>query len=185
MRVIAQDGKQLGIMSAKEALQKAYDRNLDLVEVDPRGMPPVCKIMNYGKFKYEESKRHHQARKAQAKVQVKEVKFRPRTDEHDMQFKLNHIRRFLAARHKVKVSIWFRGRERVHLDLGRELLDRVIAHMRDIAIVNDVPRFEGRTLSVVLSPKKVQKPVKAETLQPSQPVVGSQSTPDSMEEARG
>ena len=163
VRVIGQDGKQLGIMPTRLALQRAFDRNMDLVEVDPKGTPPVCKIMNYGKHKYEASKRVQGAKKSQARAVVKEVKFRPRTEQHDFDFKIKHITRFLDAGHKVKVSIWFRGREKLHVDLGRLLLKRVIEAVGDIAVVNDAPKFEGRNLSTIMNPKKRPKTKKAET----------------------
>jgi len=158
VRVISQSGKQLGIMPIRVALRKASDRNMDLVEVDPRAVPPVCKIMNYGRHKYETSKKSHSAKKAQAKAQVKEVKFRPRTDQHDFDFKIRHIMHFLDDGYKVKVSIWFRGREKLHIDLGRVLLKRVIDAVGDAALVTDEPRFEGRNLSTVLAPRKRRSP---------------------------
>ena len=163
VRVIGQDGKQLGIMPIRLALRRASDRNMDLVEVDPKGTPPVCKIMNYGKYRYETNKKNQGAKKSQAKVHVKEVKFRPRTDQHDFDFKIRHIARFLEAGHKVKISIWFRGREKLHVDLGRQLLDRVIETIGEAAVVSGMPKFEGRNLSVVVMPKKrlKGKPVEA------------------------
>jgi len=157
VRVIGQDGKQLGIMPTRLALRRASDRNMDLVEVDPKGTPPVCKIMNYGKYRYEANKKNQGAKKSQVKVHVKEVKFRPRTDQHDFDFKIKHITRFLEAGHKVKISIWFRGREKLHVDLGRQLLNRVIETIGDAAVVSGVPKFEGRNLSTVVTPKKKLK----------------------------
>ena len=157
VRVISQNGKQLGIMPTRAALRKASDRNMDLVEVDPKGTPPVCKIMNYGKYKYETNKKNQGAKKSQIKVHVKEVKFRPRTDQHDFDFKIRHITRFLEAGHKVKISIWFRGREKLHVDLGRQLLNRVIETIGDAAMVSGMPKFEGRNLSIVVMPKKKLK----------------------------
>jgi len=147
-------------MPLEVALQRAFDRNLDLVEVDARGTPPVCKIMNYGKYKYETSKKVHGAKKTQVKSMVKEVKFRPRTDEHDLEFKLNHAKRFLDNGHKVKISIWFRGREKLHVDYGRQLLDRIMERLKDEVQTVGIPRFEGRNLSVILSPKKKVEPKK-------------------------
>ncbi|MBN1592890.1 MAG: translation initiation factor IF-3 [Candidatus Coatesbacteria bacterium] len=170
VRVIGQDGKQLGIMPTRMALQKAFDRNMDLVEVDPRGDPPVCKIMNYGKHKYETSKKFQGAKKSQVKASVKEVKFRPRTERHDFDFKIKHITRFLTSGHKVKVSVWFRGREKLHVEQGNELLDRVIEEIGDIAVVNEKPKFEGRNLSAILSPRKKAKIKKAEVPVEESPV---------------
>ena len=158
VRVISQNGKQLGIMPTRVALRKASDRNMDLVEVDPRAVPPVCKIMNYGRHKYETSKKSHSAKKSQARAQVKEVKFRPRTDQHDFDFKIRHITHFLDAGYKVKVSIWFRGREKLHIDVGGVLLKRVIDAVGDAAFVTGEPRFEGRNLSTVLAPRKKRSP---------------------------
>ncbi|HUT02670.1 MAG TPA: translation initiation factor IF-3 [bacterium] len=158
VRVISQDGKQLGVMLTRVALRKASDRNMDLVEVDPRAAPPVCKIMNYGKHKYETSKKSHTAKKSQARAQVKEVKFRPRTDLHDFDFKIKHITHFLDEGYKVKVSIWFRGREKLHIDLGGVLLKRVIDAVGDAASVTGEPRFEGRNLSTVLAPRRKRSP---------------------------
>ncbi len=163
VRVIGQDGKQLGIMPIGLALQRAFDRNMDLVEVDPKGTPPVCKIMNYGKYKYEASKKNQGAKKSQTKVQVKEVKFRPRTEQHDFDFKIRHITRFLDAGHKVKVSIWFRGREKLHVDLGRQLLERVIETIGDAAVVSGIPRFEGRNLSTIMNPRKTPRTKRTES----------------------
>ena len=157
VRVIGQDGKQLGIMPTRLALRRASDRNMDLVEVDPKGTPPVCKIMNYGKYKYEANKKNQGAKKSQVKVHVKEVKFRPRTEQHDFDFKIKHIMRFLDDGHKVKISIWFRGREKLHVDLGRQLLNRVIETVGDAAVVSGIPKFEGRNLSTVVTPKKKPK----------------------------
>ena len=162
VRVISQDGRQLGIMPIGLALRKAFDRNMDLVEVDPKGTPPVCKIMNYGRYKYETSKKNQGAKKSQVRVQLKEVKFRPRTDQHDFDFKIKHIARFLDAGHKVKISIWFRGREKLHVELGTQLLDRVIDAIGDAAVVSETPRFEGRNLSTVINPRKRPKTKKVE-----------------------
>lgn len=183
--MIGQDGKQLGIMPTRLALQRARDRNLDIVEVDPRGTPPVCKIMNYGKYKYEASKKVHNAKKSQAKAQVKEVKFRPRTDQHDFDFKLNHVRRFLDAGHKVKVSVWFRGREKLHVDQGKMLLERVIEEIGDAGTATGTLKFEGRNLSTVLVPKKKPKPKKVPSPQSDEPISLISATTDAAEEAHG
>lgn len=153
VRVIDKEGNQMGILPLAEALEIARSRNLDLVEVAPLADPPVCRILDYGKYKYQQSKRSQQARRKQRSVQVKEVKMRPKTEEHDYQFKLNHARRFLSAGNKVKVTIMFRGREMAHTDLGRRKLDRFVEELGEIAQVESAPRLEGRNMSMILSPR--------------------------------
>jgi len=153
IRVISPDGEQLGIMTVPAALEKAGEYGLDLVEVAPNSTPPVCRIMDYGKYRYEQAKKMHLAKKKQTNIVIKEIKFRPKTDEHDFQFKLRHIKRFLEARNKVKVVIFFRGREIVYKDRGREILSRVREELNDIALVENEPRFEGRTMFMMLAPK--------------------------------
>jgi translation initiation factor IF-3 len=139
-------------MQTKEALALAQDKGLDLVEVAPNADPPVCKIMDYGKYKYQQQKKQQEARKKQAQVQVKEIKVRPKTDEHDYQTKLKHIRRFLNAGDRVKVTVFFRGREVVHKDRGMMILERVVEDLKDEAKVEQQPTSEGRTLSMMLVP---------------------------------
>ncbi len=151
--MIDKEGNQMGILPLAEALEIARSRNLDLVEVAPLADPPVCRILDYGKYKYQQSKRSQQARRKQRSVQVKEVKMRPKTEEHDYQFKLNHARRFLSAGNKVKVTIMFRGREMAHTDLGRRKLDRFVEELGEIAQVESAPRLEGRNMSMILSPR--------------------------------
>ncbi len=153
IRVVGPDGEQLGILSRSEALHKAEELGLDLVEVAPNAKPPVCKVMDYGKFRYQQQKRAHEAKKKQTVIQVKEVKIRPKIDEHDYQFKLNHARRFLEHGDKAKVSVMFRGREIVHRDLGRDLLDRFIEDTKDLADVEMMPKMEGRNMTMVLVAK--------------------------------
>ncbi len=153
MRVVADDGNQLGIMSVPEALDVAKSKGLDLVEVAPSADPPVCRIMDYGKFRYEQQKKQQEAKKKQTTIQLKEIKFRPKTDEHDFQTKVKHIRRFLSAGDRCKVTIFFRGREIVHKDRGKEILDRVVQELSDIAKVEQTPTFEGRTMSLILAPE--------------------------------
>ncbi|MFP4316655.1 MAG: translation initiation factor IF-3 [Desulfovibrionales bacterium] len=153
VRVVADDGNQLGIMSVPEALDVAKSKGLDLVEVAPSADPPVCRIMDYGKFRYEQQKKQQEAKKKQTTIQLKEIKFRPKTDEHDFQTKVKHIRRFLSAGDRCKVTIFFRGREIVHKDRGKEILDRVVQELSDIAKVEQTPTFEGRTMSLILAPE--------------------------------
>jgi translation initiation factor IF-3 len=135
VRVIGQEGGQLGIMAAQEAIQLAEEQGLDLVEVAPEARPPVCRIMDYGKYKYQQSKRLQQAKKKQKIISVKEIKLRPKTEEHDYQFKTQHVRRFLQDGHKTKVTVVFRGREMAHTELGRQMLDRVAVDLQDVGSV--------------------------------------------------
>ncbi|MGH7724674.1 MAG: translation initiation factor IF-3 [Candidatus Eiseniibacteriota bacterium] len=153
VRVIGEDGAQLGILAVREALTLAQEKGLDLVEVSPTARPPVCRIMDYGKFKYEQSKRERKARKKQHVMHLKEVKLRPKIDDHDYGFKLQHAREFLTARDKVKFTVTFRGREMAHQELGHAMLQRVIADLADIAGPESIPRSEGRTLVMIMLPK--------------------------------
>ncbi|HQI00996.1 MAG TPA: translation initiation factor IF-3 [Deltaproteobacteria bacterium] len=153
VRVISPDGEQLGIMTVPAALERARDYGMDLVEIAPKATPPVCRIMDYGKFKYEKAKRESAAKKKQTVVVIKEIKFRPKTDEHDYQFKMKHIQRFLAEKNKVKVVVRFRGREIIHMDKGVEMLNRIRQDLADIAVVESEPKSEGRTLIMMLAPK--------------------------------
>ena len=141
------------MLSSKEALDRARELELDLVEVAPNADPPVCKLMDYGKFRYQQQKRAHEAKKKQTVIQVKEVKVRPKIDEHDYQFKLKHVKRFLEGGDKAKVSVVFRGREIVHRELGRKLLDRFIEETSEIGEVEMMPKMEGRSMTMVLSAK--------------------------------
>ncbi|MBI5968070.1 MAG: translation initiation factor IF-3 [Deltaproteobacteria bacterium] len=153
VRVIDSDGKQIGIMPLKEAMRISEERGLDLVEVAPNSNPPVCRIMNYGKYKYQQSKRIQEARKHQTIIQVKEVKVRPRTEEHDFQFKLRHVKRFLSEGNKVKISILFRGREIAHPEFGREMLNRFLEEVKDLMVLEQAPRLEGRNMVMIIAPK--------------------------------
>lgn len=153
VRVINSDGKQVGVMPLKEAMKIAEEQGLDLVEVAANANPPVCRIMNYGKYKYQQSKRTQEARKHQTVIQVKEVKLRPRTEEHDFQFKLRHAKRFLSEGNKVKVSILFRGREMAYPEFGTEILKRFIDGVKDLMVVEQAPRLEGRNMVTILAPK--------------------------------
>jgi translation initiation factor IF-3 len=153
VRVVDQDGVQLGIMATEDALRHAEEQGLDLVEVAPDAKPPVCRIMDFGKYKYQQSKRVQQAKKKQKVIVVKEIKLRPKTEEHDYQFKTQHVRRFLQDGHKAKVTIMFRGREMAHVELGRRILDRIATDMEDIAVVEQLPKQEGRNMIMVLGPR--------------------------------
>ena len=151
--MIDSEGKQAGIMPLKEAMKIAEEQGMDLVEVAPNAKPPVCRVMNYGKYKYQQSKRSQEARKHQTVIQVKEVKLRPRTEEHDFQFKLRHAKRFLSEGNKVKISILFRGRELAHPEFGRDMMNRFLEEVKDIMVVEQAPRLEGRNMVMVVAPK--------------------------------
>jgi translation initiation factor IF-3 len=155
--VIDPEGGQLGILPIAEALRIAEEYELDLVEVSSKSDPPVCRLMDYGKFKYQQRKKAHDAKKKQAVIHIKEVKFRPKTDEHDLQFKLRHIERFLKEGQKTKVTMVYRGRELSHPEIGRRILDRVSEEVKEWGIVELDPKFEGRTMIMVLSPRSVQR----------------------------
>ena len=152
VRVIGADGEQLGVLSRTEAINIAREQGYDLVEVAATADPPVCRIMDYGKYKYEQQKKKQDAKKRQTVVQIKEIKLRPKTDEHDFETKLKHIRRFLEDGDRVKVTIFFRGREIVHKDRGVVVIDRVIEETKDLGRVDQEPRPEGRTLQMLLAP---------------------------------
>jgi translation initiation factor IF-3 len=153
VRVIADDGAQLGVLSIDEALAAAQERGLDLVEVAPMARPPVVKIMDYGKFKFEQAKAARAAKKKQHVIHLKEVKYRPGIDDHDFDFKTRHAREFLESGNKVKVTMMFRGRQMAHIELGRDVLDRVAIELKDIGKIEQEPRLEGRNMSMVLAPK--------------------------------
>lgn len=153
MRVIGAEGQQVGILSTEEALALAVEQGLDLVEVAPNAEPPVCRVMDYGKYKYEQQKKQQEARKKQTVVQIKEIKVRPKTDDHDFNTKVKHVRRFLEEGDRCKVTVFFRGREIVHKDRGENILTRVVQAVEDIAKVEQEPRAEGRTLFLLLAPK--------------------------------
>mgnify|MGYP001392157282 CR=1 FL=1 len=154
LRVIGADGEQAGVMSRAEALQLASDASLDLVEVSPTADPPVVRVMDFGKFLFEQNKKAHSAKRKQKQIQVKEVKFRPGTDEGDYQVKLRNLVRFLTEGDKAKVTLRFRGREMAHQDIGRRLLQRVSGDLAEIAVVEQNPLMEGRQMVMVFSPKK-------------------------------
>jgi translation initiation factor IF-3 len=153
VRLIGPDGQQIGVMPTKEALAHAAEAHLDLVEVAPQASPPVCRIMDYGKFKYQQSKKQQEARRKSTTIQVKEIKVRPKIEEHDMGFKLRNTRRFLADGDKVKISVIFRGREIAHTDRGFRLLAQMAEALADVGNVEQNPKLEGRNLSMIVSPK--------------------------------
>ncbi len=155
--MIGVDGEQLGIMSLNQALGLAEEADIDLVEIAPQAAPPVCRLMDYGKFKYHESKKQHEARLKQKQVQVKEVKFRPGTDEGDYQVKLRNLIRFLEDGDKAKVTLRFRGREITHQELGLALLKRIEADLQEVAVTEQFPKMEGRQMVMVLGPHKKQQ----------------------------
>ena len=157
------DGEQLGIVNTLEAQRMAEQQNVDLVEIAPTAVPPVCRMMDFGKFKYQEQKRQAEARAKQKIIQVKEVKFRPGTDEGDYQVKLRNLKRFLEEGDKAKVTLRFRGREMAHQELGMRVLERVRDDLLDMVVVEAMPRLEGRQMVMVLSPKKKVVPVKGDT----------------------
>jgi len=158
LRVIDPEGRQLGVLPLVEALRAAADADLDLVEVSPKSEPPVCRIMDYGKFKYQQSKKAHDAKKKQAVIHLKEVKLRSKTEEHDLQFKLRHIERFLKEGNKTKITIIFRGREIAHADLGRQMMERVMEQAKEWGKIEQPPKFEGRNYVMILAPLQSQKP---------------------------
>jgi len=177
VRVIGGDGSQVGILQTHEALRMAEEAGLDLVEVSPRAVPPVCRIMDFGRFKYQESKKEKASRKHQSTVIIKEIKFRPKTDTHDLDFKLKHIRRFLGEGNKVRLMIVFRGREIVHPETGQAMLDTVFKAVTDIAAIEQKPSMEGRRMVMVLGPRAgVIRPA---TSAPAQPSSSSSSSSDS------
>lgn len=154
VRLVGVDGEQLGVVSAREALFKAEEAELDLVEIAPQAEPPVCKIMDYGKFKYHEQKKQHEARLKQKQIQVKEVKIRPGTDENDYQVKLKNATRFLNEGDKVKVTLRFRGREMAHQELGLVQLQRIETDIGELAVIEHTPKLEGRQMVMVMAPRK-------------------------------
>ena len=157
VRVIDPDGNQIGIIPTYKAIAVANDFGLDLVEISPNASPPVCKIMDYGRFKYERTKKKQEAKKKQSTFQLKEIKVRPKTGEHDLNTKISHINKFITRKDKVKVTVMFRGREITLTDLGKELLQKIIQETEEIAFVEQPPKFEGRTMVMVLAPKPLSK----------------------------
>lgn len=173
VRLISPEGEQMGIVPLRQALEIARERNLDLVEVAPQARPPVCKLMDYNRWKYEQQKRQREARKKQRVQDVKELKMRPSIDEHDFNVKVKSARRFLTEGDKLKAVIMFRGREIVHLELGQRVLERLYEGIRDLGVVERPPKLEGRNMVMVVAPRPVQK---QSTMAKSQPETG-QTTP--------
>jgi translation initiation factor IF-3 len=177
VRLVGSDGAQIGIVSIQEALSRAQELDLDLVEVAPQANPPVCRIMDYGKFKYERDVRQKEARKRQVRVEVKEMKMRPKIDPHDYATKKGHIERFLKTGARVKVTIMFRGREMAHTELGRKLLDRLTEDLKELATVDTYPKLDGRNMVMVVAP--IRRPAAKATPAPASPAA------ESAEEANG
>ncbi len=169
MRLVGENGDQLGIVPVLEALRKAEEANVDLVEIAPLAVPPVCKLMDYGKFRYREQKKAHEAKLKQKQIQVKEIKFRPGTDEGDYKIKLGKLTQFLEEGDKAKVTLRFRGREMAHREFGERLLERVRKDLDVIGVVEQFPKLEGRQMVMVLAPKKKAVPEKAVKAKPEQP----------------
>jgi len=181
IRVIM-DEEQLGVMPTHEALRLAEEKGLDLVEISPRAFPPVCRIMDYGKYKYEEAKKKQQAKKRASSTETKEIKFRPKTEEHDMDFKVKHVRRFLEGGNKVRLAVVFRGREITHPQTGMKVLNRVVELCGDIATVESTPNMEGRRMIMVIAPKpgvvrKAQEAKKAQAAQAAQAALAGKKEP--------
>ncbi|HUF57870.1 MAG TPA: translation initiation factor IF-3 [Actinomycetota bacterium] len=168
VRLVGADGEQIGVVASTEALRMARELDLDLVEVAPQANPPVCRIMDYGKFKYERDIRQKEARKKQSRTELKEIKFRPKIDAHDYGTKKGHVERFLRGGHKVKVTIMFRGREMTHTDLGRKILDRLVGDLGEMVTVESMPKQEGRNMIMVISPNKryMEQLARAKALDP-------------------
>jgi translation initiation factor IF-3 len=184
VRVIDDTGQQLGIMPPPQALAVARQKGLDLVEISPTAVPPVCRIMDYGKYQYQEQKRAREAKKHQRIIEVKEIKFRPKVDEHDYQFKKKHIERFLADGDKVKATIFFRGREMAHPEIGRRILERLIADLGEAATVESAPRQEGNQMHTILAqrsdkprPKPAGEPVRRVAPQAQEVSAGVPASP--------
>ena len=174
--MIDEDGSQLGIMPPQQALMLAEEKGLDLVEIAATATPPVCRIMNSGKFFYQQAKRDAEARKHQRHIQIKEVKFRPKIDEHDFTFKRKNVERFLAEGNKIKSLVIFRGREIVHSEIGRRILERLASELGDLVVIESPPRQEGNTMVQILAPKKEVTPVK--------PAKAKKAAPEASVEAR-
>jgi translation initiation factor IF-3 len=153
VRVVSDTGEQLGILPIAQALDLARQKEMDLVEVAAEAVPPVCRIMDFGKYKYTQARRQKEARKKQTTILVKEVKMGPKTERHDFDFKLKHVRRFLEEGHKAKVTVRFKGREMAHTELGWKMLQKMVEAVSDIAVADNNPRMEGRMLHIMLSPK--------------------------------
>jgi translation initiation factor IF-3 len=154
VRVIGEEGEQLGVMNTRDAVQMAREKGLDLVEVAAQADPPVCRIIDYGKYQYEAKKKANEAKKKQVTITVKEVKFRPSTDEHDYNYRMKHAREWLQAGDKVKATIWFRGREMTHRELGARILEKLEQDLLDVGEVEARPRMEGNQMFIIVAPKR-------------------------------
>lgn len=154
VRVVGAEGEQIGVVSINEALQLAYDANMDLVEISPNADPPVCKVMDFGKFQFEQNKKLQAAKKKQKQIQIKEIKFRPGTEEGDYQVKLRSLIKFLNEGDKTKITVRFKGRELTHRELGMDLLKRIEQDLDEVAAVEQFPKLEGRQMVMVMGPKK-------------------------------
>ena len=154
VRVIDAEGTQLGILALTDALAEAAKGGLDLVEVAPNSTPPVCRIMDYGKYRYQQSKKLQDAKKSQTVIQIKEIRLRPKTEEHDLQVKIRHVRKFLEQRDKVKITMMFRGREITYAELGRRIMEEIKESLADGAVIEQHPKLEGRNMIMILAPKK-------------------------------
>jgi translation initiation factor IF-3 len=152
VRLIADDGKQLGIVPTMEAMRLAKEQELDLVEVSPKTVPPVCKIMDYGKFKYQIAKKAHEAKKKQAVIRIKEMKLGLKIEEHDLMFKMKHLKEFLKDGDKVKIIIMFKGREVLHIDMGEKLAEKIIETLKDVGQIEQKSRFDGRNIVMIIAP---------------------------------
>ena len=196
VRLIGPDGDQLGIVPTDQALEKAREHGLDLVEVAPNSRPPVCRILDYGKYKYELAKKDKLAKKKQHSFHLKEMRYRPKIDQHDFDFKTKHVREFLEAGSKVKVFVMFRGREMAHTEFGRKILDRVAEQLEEISLIENPPKLEGRTMTMILGPKpevikkmkearaaKIDQEQKAKEAESKQPSADEQDTTAPTEQA--
>ena len=169
MRLIDEEGAQVGVIPLRDALTLAEERGLDLVEVAPNAIPPVCRIMDYGKFRYEQTKKEREARKNQKQVELKEVRLKPKTDDHDLDVKAKQARRFLLDGDKVKFTVRFRGREIFHPDIGVQMLEQMAEDLRDVAVVEQRPLMEGKALSLLLAPNPKAKAQAQRERTPAQP----------------
>jgi translation initiation factor IF-3 len=178
VRVIGEEGEQLGVLAIQDAIRQARDRGLDLVEVAPTAQPPVCRIIDFGKFQYEQKKKANEAKKKQVTITVKEVKFRPGTDDHDYDYRMKHAREWLQEGDKVKATIWFRGREMTHRELGSRILLKLEKDLADVGEVEARPRMEGNQMFIIFGPRRHKSPGKTETSgTPPPPPAGAAGPP--------
>lgn len=180
VRVVTEEGEALGVMDVRDAIKTARDRGMDLVEIAPSAKPPVCKIIDYGKFLYEQKKRQHEAKKKQVTVQVKEIKFRPGTDDHDYNYRMEHARQWLGEGDKVRAAIAFRGREMSHRELGAKILKRLTLDLADMAEVEVAPKMEGYQMFTILVPNKAKAAEKKASAPAPEPTVDKRETAASL-----